>query len=52
MTNTPTPAPFSRIKIRTGALVFCGGDVALICRDRADSVRYTPTGVRAGSLKG
>ncbi|GGW76449.1 NUDIX domain-containing protein [Streptomyces galilaeus] len=44
MTNTPTPAPFSRIKIRTGALVFCGDDVALIRRDRADSTHYTPPG--------
>ncbi|AZM93610.1 NUDIX domain-containing protein [Streptomyces sp. W1SF4] len=43
MTHTPaTPAPFSRIKIRTGALVFCGDDVALIRRDRADSTHYTP----------
>lgn len=44
MTNNPTPAPFSRIKIRTGALVFCGDDVALIRRDRADSVHYSPPG--------
>ncbi|MFM9709181.1 NUDIX domain-containing protein [Streptomyces galilaeus] len=44
MTNTPTPAPFSRIKIRTGALVFCGDDVALIRRDRTDSTHYTPPG--------
>ncbi|MFD9726010.1 NUDIX hydrolase [Streptomyces sp. NPDC059072] len=45
MTNTPaTPAPFSRIKIRTGALVFCGDDVALIRRDRAGSTHYTPPG--------
>ncbi|MFD8637971.1 NUDIX domain-containing protein [Streptomyces sp. NPDC059533] len=45
MTNTPAaPAPFSRIKIRTGALVFCGNDVALIRRDRADSTHYTPPG--------
>ncbi|MFF5933365.1 NUDIX hydrolase [Streptomyces sp. NPDC012508] len=36
--------PFSRIKIRTGALVFCGDDVALIRRDRADSTHYTPPG--------
>lgn len=38
------PAPFSRIKIRTGELVFCGDDVALIRRDRADSTHYTPPG--------
>lgn len=46
MTSTPaTPAvPFSRIKIRVGALVFCGDDVALIRRDRADSTHYTPPG--------
>ncbi|MCZ0211326.1 NUDIX hydrolase [Streptomyces sp. UMAF16] len=45
MTPTPdTPAPFSRIKIRTGALVFCGDEVALIRRDRADSTHYTPPG--------
>ncbi|MFD4172416.1 NUDIX domain-containing protein [Streptomyces anulatus] len=46
MTRTPDtpPAPFSRIKIRTGALVFCGDDVALIRRDRADSTHYTPPG--------
>ncbi|MFD8261336.1 NUDIX hydrolase [Streptomyces griseoluteus] len=45
MTTTSEPtAPFSRIKIRTGALVFCGDDVALIRRDRADSTHYTPPG--------
>ncbi|MGV9341781.1 NUDIX domain-containing protein [Streptomyces sp. NPDC003688] len=46
MTSTPDtpPAPFSRIKIRTGALVFCGNDVALIRRDRAESTHYTPPG--------
>lgn len=42
--ETPAAAPFSRIKIRTGALVFCGDDVALIRRDRADSTHYTPPG--------
>ncbi|MEU7894232.1 NUDIX domain-containing protein [Nonomuraea sp. NPDC049152] len=44
---TPNPAghaAFTRIKIRTGALVFCGDDVALIHRDRANSVHYTPPG--------
>ncbi|MFE2922897.1 NUDIX domain-containing protein [Streptomyces goshikiensis] len=45
MTNTPAaPAPFSRIKIRAGALVFCGDEVALIRRDRAGSTHYTPPG--------
>ncbi|MEV7284915.1 NUDIX domain-containing protein [Streptomyces sp. NPDC093252] len=46
MTNTPRPstAPFSRVGIRTGALVFCGNDVALIRRDRPDSTHYTPPG--------
>ncbi|WP_116209366.1 NUDIX domain-containing protein [Streptomyces olivoreticuli] len=39
-----TSAPFSRLKIRTGAIIFCGNDVALIRRDRADSVHYTPPG--------
>ncbi|WP_031015778.1 NUDIX domain-containing protein [Streptomyces sp. NRRL F-5727] len=42
--ETSAAAPFSRIKIRTGALVFCGDDVALIRRDRADSTHYTPPG--------
>ncbi|NUW38605.1 NUDIX hydrolase [Nonomuraea rhodomycinica] len=40
----PGPAPFTHLKIRTGALVFCGNDVALIRRDRADSTHYTPPG--------
>lgn len=47
MTSTPeatTSAPFSTIGIRTGALVFCGDDVALIRRDRADSTHYVPPG--------
>ncbi|MFI7355774.1 NUDIX hydrolase [Streptomyces avidinii] len=45
MTSTPaTPAPFARIKVRTGALVFCGNDIALIRRDRADSTHYTLPG--------
>ncbi|MER6847049.1 NUDIX domain-containing protein [Streptomyces flaveolus] len=46
MTTIPqAPAvPFSRSKVRTGALVFCGEDVALIRRDRAGSVHYTPPG--------
>lgn len=37
-------APFSRIKVRVGALVFCGNDIALIRRDRPTSVHYTPPG--------
>jgi 8-oxo-dGTP diphosphatase len=36
--------PFSRMKIRTGALVFCGDDVALIRRDRPTGSHYTPPG--------
>ncbi|MEU9304850.1 NUDIX hydrolase [Streptomyces sp. NPDC048269] len=46
MTSNPDKpaAPFSRIKVRAGALVFCGDDVALIRRDRADSTHYTPPG--------
>ncbi|MFJ5934002.1 hypothetical protein [Streptomyces sp. NPDC093071] len=47
MTGTPEPAtagPFSRIRIRAGALVFCGDDVALIRRDRAGSTHCTPPG--------
>ncbi|MFE1168539.1 NUDIX hydrolase [Nocardiopsis sp. NPDC058789] len=38
------PVPFTRIKIRVGALVFCGDEVALIRRDRPGSVHYTPPG--------
>lgn len=37
-------AAFSHIKIRVGALVFCGDQVALIRRDRPDSTHYTPPG--------
>ncbi|MDH6538688.1 NUDIX hydrolase [Streptomyces sp. SPB4] len=46
MTDTPDSpaAPFSRIKVRAGAVVFCGDDVALIRRERAGSVHYTPPG--------
>ncbi|MCM1976389.1 NUDIX domain-containing protein [Streptomyces sp. G1] len=46
MTSTPEKptVPFSRIKIRAGAVIFCGDDVALIRRDRADSTHYTPPG--------
>ncbi|KAB7833522.1 NUDIX domain-containing protein [Streptomyces mobaraensis] len=39
-----TPSPFDRIKIRTGAILFCGNNVALIRRDRSGSVHYTPPG--------
>jgi 8-oxo-dGTP pyrophosphatase MutT (NUDIX family) len=42
--STAGTAPFSRIKIRVGALVFCNNEVALIRRDRPDSVHYTPPG--------
>lgn len=41
---TLDPPPFSRIKIRTSALVFCGDEVALIRRERADSVHCTTIG--------
>ncbi|GAA0316284.1 hypothetical protein GCM10010302_64230 [Streptomyces polychromogenes] len=46
MANTPPrqPVPFSRVKIRVGALVFCGDEVALIRRDRDGAVHYTPPG--------
>ncbi|GAA2697296.1 NUDIX hydrolase [Nonomuraea recticatena] len=45
MTSDPHGAtPFSCVKIRVGALVFCGDDIALIRRDRADFVHYTPPG--------
>lgn len=47
MTSTPEPptaAAFARIKIRTGALVFCGDYVALIRRNRSGSTHYTPPG--------
>lgn len=36
--------PFSLIRIRTSALVFCGDQVALIRRDRAGSVHYSTIG--------
>ncbi|MDH6118048.1 NUDIX hydrolase [Kitasatospora sp. GAS204B] len=36
--------PFSRIKVRVTGLVFCGDDVALLRRDRADSVHYSTIG--------
>ncbi|MFE9664010.1 NUDIX domain-containing protein [Streptomyces sp. NPDC005955] len=46
MTSAPDSpaAPFSQIRIRTGALVFCGNDVALIRRDRTGSVHYSLPG--------
>jgi 8-oxo-dGTP diphosphatase len=44
MANPNSSAPFSRVKIRTGALVFCGDDVALIRRDRSTGSHYTPPG--------
>ncbi|WP_235855072.1 NUDIX domain-containing protein [Nonomuraea aridisoli] len=40
----PTTTPFARVKIRTGALVFCGDDIALIRRDRPTGSHYTPPG--------
>lgn len=39
-----TALPFTRIKIRVGALVFCGDEVALIRRDRPESTHFTPPG--------
>lgn len=44
MSTRSGPVPFSRIKIRAGALVFCEEDVALIRRDRASGSHYTPPG--------
>lgn len=45
---TPHPdtgaAPFSIIRIRTSAIVFCGNEVALIRRDRGESTLYTTIG--------
>lgn len=43
-------APFSHVKICTGALVFCGEHLALIRRDRPAGSHYTPPGgnVRTG----
>ncbi|MGW5689034.1 NUDIX domain-containing protein [Nonomuraea sp. NPDC003754] len=41
---TDSTTPFSHVKIRTGALVFCGNDVALIRRDRPTGSHYTPPG--------
>ncbi|MGW4690221.1 NUDIX hydrolase [Streptomyces sp. NPDC004244] len=40
----PSPVPFARIKVRTGALVFCGDELALIRRDRPASALYTLPG--------
>ncbi|MGC0312086.1 NUDIX hydrolase [Kitasatospora acidiphila] len=42
----PEPVPaFSHVKIRVGALVFCGDEVALIRRERPGGVRFfTPPG--------
>ncbi|WP_329520661.1 NUDIX hydrolase [Spirillospora sp. NBC_01491] len=42
--NDAATPPFTRIKVRVGALVFCGDEVALIRRDRPGSVHYTPPG--------
>jgi len=49
-TETRPEKPFSRIKVRVTGLVFCGDDVALLRRDRGDSVHYTTVGgnVEAG----
>jgi ADP-ribose pyrophosphatase YjhB (NUDIX family) len=42
----PAPAPaFGHIRIRVGALVFCGNEVALLRRERPGGVRFfTPPG--------
>ncbi|MEV8623938.1 NUDIX domain-containing protein [Streptomyces sp. NPDC051079] len=51
MANTeaqPLPQPFSTLKVRVAALVYCGDDVALLRRDRPDSVHYTPIGGNVG----
>lgn len=50
MTTTPSaadPVPFSRIKIRTAALVCCGDEVAVVRRDRPDSTHYSLPGGNA-----
>ncbi|CAM5243647.1 hypothetical protein GCM10010329_44160 [Streptomyces spiroverticillatus] len=40
-----TPEAFSRIKIRVGAVLFCGTEVALIQRERdTGAVHYSPPG--------
>lgn len=50
MTDGPAlETPFTRLKIRSSALVFCGDEVALIRRDRVDSVHYTTIG---GNVEG
>jgi 8-oxo-dGTP pyrophosphatase MutT (NUDIX family) len=41
------PEPFSRVKIRTAALVFCGDEVAVIRRQRRGSVHYSLPGGNA-----
>jgi ADP-ribose pyrophosphatase YjhB (NUDIX family) len=41
---TGPTVPFSRVKVRTGGLVFCGDDIALIRRDRPTGSHYTPPG--------
>ncbi|MEU6718258.1 NUDIX hydrolase [Nonomuraea sp. NPDC046802] len=45
---TDLTTPFSRVKIRTGALVFCDDDIALIRRDRRTGSHYTPPGGNVG----
>ncbi len=44
MATRDGPVPFSKVKIRTGALVFCDKDVALIRRDRPAGTYYTTPG--------
>lgn len=49
MTPTRNDPPFTRIKIRVAALVFCGDDVALIRRDRPHGAHYSTIG---GNVEG
>ncbi|MFG1957538.1 NUDIX domain-containing protein [Nonomuraea sp. NPDC049028] len=39
----PLDAPFGRIKVRVSALVFCGNEVALLRRDRANNIHFFTT---------
>ncbi|WP_043468933.1 NUDIX domain-containing protein [Kitasatospora sp. MBT66] len=43
-TEATTTTPFGKIKIRTSGLVFCGTEVALLRRERPNSVHYTTVG--------
>ncbi|SDM13694.1 ADP-ribose pyrophosphatase YjhB, NUDIX family [Nonomuraea maritima] len=39
----PMGVPFRRVKIRVGALVFCGNEVALLRRDRPNNIQLFTT---------